>query len=219
MEYLISRDGRRDGPYSVETIQQLRAEGRILDTDLCWTDGMPGWQLVVNAFDRADDEPEPAPAPPERPAAPRPADVAPMPPSLHWLLVLALSLLTLGIFGWVWMFVQAAWVRKFDGGSRATALLVVGLFTAMFGGYVASVVRAGNQETGALVELLGTLAAAFFLIMAAFKMRESIEHHFTHLEPMSVSINPLLTFLFTFIYLQYHLTRIAEAKRRHGAEG
>ena len=53
MEYLISRDGRRHGPYSADTVQQLRVEGRIMDTDLCWTEGMPGWQLVVNAFDHA----------------------------------------------------------------------------------------------------------------------------------------------------------------------
>jgi len=215
MEYLISRDGQRHGPYPAAAIQPLRAEGRVLDTDLCWTEGMPGWQLVVNAFDHADDPPGPEPAQPQTVAAP-PGPVAPMPPSVHWLIVLALSALTLGIFGWVWMFVQAAWVRKFDPRSRAIPLLLVGLFTAGAGGYLAGTVGAGNQETGQLVETLGSLTAALFLILAAFRMRDSIEHHFTHLEPMNVSISGPMTFFFTFIYLQYHLTRIAEAKRRDG---
>ncbi len=210
MEYLISRDGQRYGPYTAEAIQQLRADGRIVDTDLCWTEGMPGWQLVVNAFDHAE---EPAPEPPEVPVASNTGTLAPMPPSLHWFIVLALSTLTLGVFGWAWMFVQAAWVRKFDPHSRATALLTLGLFTAIVGGYVAARVGAGNEEAGALVEMLATLSGAFFLILAAFKMRGSIQHHFTQLEPMNVSLSGAMTFFFTFVYLQYHLTRIAEAKR------
>jgi hypothetical protein len=210
MEYLISRDGHRDGPYSAVAIQSLRAEGRVLDTDLCWTEGMPGWQLVVNVFDHVADDPEPEPA-----IASSAGPLAPPPPSLHWFVVLALSALTLGIFGWFWMFVQAAWVRTFDRGSRATPLLVVGLLTAVTGGYLASRPGAGDQEAAALVELLGTLTAGLFLILAAFRMRGSIEHHFTHVEPMNVSINSVMTFFFTFIYLQYHLNRIAEARRRN----
>ena len=108
---------------------------------------------------------------------------------------------------------QAAWVRKFDPASRATALLVVGLVTAVVGAYAAGAVGARNEEAGALVEMLGTLGGAFFLILAAFKMRGSIEHHFTQMEPMNVSLSGVMTFFFTFIYLQYHLTWIAEAKR------
>jgi hypothetical protein len=220
MEYLISRDGRRNGPYSAEAIQQLRAEGRILDTDLCWAEGMPGWALVMNAFDVAVDlpqqeqGPEDAAAPPL--AATPPGPVAPMPPSLHWFVVLALSVVTLGVFGWAWLFVQAAWVRRFDADSRAAHVLIAGLFTALVGGYVAGTMGTGNEQQAALVEMLGTLAAGLLVILAAFRMRDSIVRHFTHGEPMNVSINGVMTFFFTFIYLQYHLTRIAEEKRRRG---
>ncbi len=217
MEYLISRDGHRHGPYSADAIERLRAEGRVLDSDLCWTEAMPGWQLVVNVFDHVDDEPVPDPAKAVSTAR-RPGPVAPMPPSLHWFVVLALSALTLGIFGWFWMFLQAAWVRKFDPGSRATLLLFVGLLTAVTGGYLSAMAGAGDQQTAARVELLGTLTAGVFLVLAAFRMRGSIEHHFTHVEPMNVSINGVMTFFFTFIYLQYHLTRIADARRRGGGD-
>lgn len=227
MEYLISRDGQRHGPYSVEVIRQLRAEGRILDTDLCWAEGMPGWTLVTNAFDLPVDEPAQAlPGQEARAedgaaqatAATAPGPAAPMPPSLHWTIVLALSALTLGLFGWAWMFIQAAWVRRIDSGSRAMPLLIGGLFTALFGGYVAGLAGAGNEQERALVELLGTLAAGLFVTLAAFGMRDSILRHFTHREPINVSINGVMTFLFTFIYLQYHLTRIAEAKRRQTSD-
>ena len=172
MEYLISRDGQRHGPYSVEVIRQLRAEGRILDTDLCWAEGMPGWTLVTNAFDLPVDEPAQAlPGQEARAedgaaqatAATAPGPAAPMPPSLHWTIVLALSALTLGLFGWAWMFIQAAWVRRIDSGSRAMPLLIGGLFTALFGGYVAGLAGAGNEQERALVELLGTLAAGLFV--------------------------------------------------------
>jgi hypothetical protein len=220
MEYLISRDGKRHGPYSVDDIQQLRAEGRILDTDLCWTEGMIGWTLVTNAFDLPVEAPQAEPQQATEDVSVHsagstaPGPVAPMPPSLHWLVVLALSAVTLGMFGWTWMFVQAAWVRRIDSGSRATPLLLGGLVTALLGGYVAGAVGAGNEQDRALVEMLGTLAAGLFVTLAAFRMRDSIMRHFTRHEPMNVSINGVMTFFFTFIYLQYHLNRIAEAKRR-----
>jgi hypothetical protein len=223
MEYLISRDGHRDGPYSLEAIRQLRAEGRILDTDLCWAEGMPGWQLVTNAFDLAEESPQQDPGPDSAgtlsPVAMPPGPVAPMPPSLHWIVVLALSAITLGIFGWAWLFVQAAWVRRFDAGSRAARLLAGGLLTTLVGGYVEGRLGAGHAQEAALVGMLGTLAAGLCVLVAAFRMRDSIVRHFTHREPMNVSINGVMTFLFTFIYLQYHMNRIAEEKRRRDAVG
>jgi hypothetical protein len=214
MEYLISRAGRRDGPYSEEDVRQRRAEGLILDTDLCWTEGMTGWALVVNRFDLDADAPSDE-QPIDAAAAPPVGVVAPVPPSLHWFVVLLLSALTLGVFGWAWMFLQAAWVRRFDSGSRAGPLLFAGLVTALTGGYVAGTLGAGRAQEAALVELLGTLAAGLFVVLASMMMRGSIVRHFTQREPMNVSINAVMTFLFTFIYLQYHLTRIAQEKRRN----
>ena len=79
---------------------------------------------------------------------------------------------------------------------------------------MAGVVGARNEQDGALVEMIGTLAAGLLVILAAFRMRDSIVRHFTTREPMNVSINGVMTFLFTFIYLQYHLTRIAAERRR-----
>jgi zinc-ribbon domain len=39
----------------------------------------------------------------------------PAPPSLHWGILLALSVATAGIFGWVWALVLATWVKRLTG--------------------------------------------------------------------------------------------------------
>ena len=49
----------------------------------------------------------------------------PPPPRLHWALVLLFTVLTLGIFYIVWMFVQARWVRTIDPASNAMTLSAV----------------------------------------------------------------------------------------------
>jgi hypothetical protein len=38
----------------------------------------------------------------------------PTPPKLHWALVLLFTVLTLGIFLIVWMFIQSSWAKKID---------------------------------------------------------------------------------------------------------
>lgn len=57
------------------------------------------------------------------PSAPPLRRVLPQPPRLHWRWVLALSILTLGVFGSVWLFVQANWIRKMREG-KSTAFWV-----------------------------------------------------------------------------------------------
>jgi len=42
----------------------------------------------------------------------------PAPPRLHWGIVFGLSVITLGIFGMIWMVVQANWVRKVTKNSK-----------------------------------------------------------------------------------------------------
>jgi hypothetical protein len=40
---------------------------------------------------------------------------SPAPPSLHWGILLALSVATAGIFGWIWAIVLATWVKRLTG--------------------------------------------------------------------------------------------------------
>ena len=48
----------------------------------------------------------------------------PPPPKLHWGLVLLFSVITVGIFFIVWMFIQSSWIKKIDATSNATNQLI-----------------------------------------------------------------------------------------------
>src|SRR5688500_8547691 len=53
------------------------------------------------------------------------------PPSLHWALLLLFSFLTGGILFVVWMFRQAAWVRRIDPSSKALRVLAIGFLASI----------------------------------------------------------------------------------------
>ena len=48
----------------------------------------------------------------------------PIPPSLHWALLLLLSIVSLGLFSRMWIFVQARFVKKIDPAGYASLWLV-----------------------------------------------------------------------------------------------
>lgn len=73
MRYHISRQGQTYGPYPAEDIQRMLHEGRLLPTDLCWTEGMASWEPLGKVMGGAM---APAPAPPQPP--PRPAVAQPV---------------------------------------------------------------------------------------------------------------------------------------------
>ena len=43
MEIKISRDGEEFGPYTIEQVNELLADGSLLPTDLAWHDPMDTW--------------------------------------------------------------------------------------------------------------------------------------------------------------------------------
>jgi uncharacterized RDD family membrane protein YckC/Tfp pilus assembly major pilin PilA len=67
-EYWVARQGEKHGPYPEEQVRKNYASGRVLPTDLVWTDGMPDWKAASQAFGA----PAPRPAPPRDPAAATP---------------------------------------------------------------------------------------------------------------------------------------------------
>lgn len=246
MQYYISRAGATYGPYPEEEVRRMLGEGRVVATDLCWTEGMAGWQPVGQVFGAAP-PPVPPPVPPPQPAAappvvagaggqappamapqPQPpaaawgdrtagwarAAAGPNPPNLHWLLVLLLSYITCGIFGYVWMFIQANFVKKIDPASPARMFFV--LYTAMtlLAFPILFLTGPGDgAETAGLVAILGFLFAAVLFFLGVFSMRRSLLHHYNTAENIGLRLNPVLTFLFNILYFQYHFSRIARWKR------
>lgn len=251
MQYYISRAGATYGPYPEEEVRRLLAEGRVLPTDYCWTEGMADWQTVEQVFaprpaapqppgppvpsppfpePAARPEPEPvqrpaqavpSPAPAAawraaaaaRPGAPAGAAAA-FPPDLHWLLVLLLSYITCGIFGYVWMFIEAGFVKKIDPSSPARTFFVIylaGSLVALPGLFLID--SSAGDALPALAMSLMILAATALFFLGVFSMRRSLLYHYNTVENIGLRLNPVLTFFFNILYFQHHFSRIARWKR------
>ena len=231
MNYFIKRDDKEYGPYSLADLQKYVASGNVLLTDLCRSEGLMDWVPVSQVIGNI-----PVPVAATQPAAGTvygapaaygaPAGYAapavsqyPPPPSLHWGILVLLGVLTCGIFGWVWAFIQAAWVKKVQPESKALLYygIAVGLFVLMFGGAFMAGVQGQAGAGREPVFLLFRLGGAIMWLVAAFNMRSSIEDHFNSAEPIGLSLNGVMTFFFSIYYFQYHFTRINEMKQRQMA--
>ncbi len=188
---------------------------------------------AVQPYPAAQTSPAPyQPSPFQSPApyAPNPAVIAasryPDPPSLHWGLVLLISLFTNGLFQIIWDFIQSAWLKKVQPDATALtkyitayALVVGGVIVAVIGG----VVLAASSQNGSSVSpvgvilvilgFLGYIGGFIMLIVARFSERASLEQHFNGPEPVGLQLSGIMTFFFGSLYFQYHLTRIHELKQ------
>jgi hypothetical protein len=75
MQVYIAKDGRQEGPYTVEYINSEVAAGRIKPTDLAWMEGWASWQpvsMVPGFLSAAPPPPPPSGAPPPPPPPPMP---------------------------------------------------------------------------------------------------------------------------------------------------
>lgn len=141
---------------------------------------------------------------------------APLPPNLNWIIVLV-ACLVCGIFGPVWLFLQAQWVKKLDPQSNAPRNII-----AVFAGYFvmfllvfAGAFMSAMGDTMAIVGLIITsvgwllmLGLVVFLIMTIFGMKTSLEGYFNAVEPINLKLNPILVFFFAIFYFQYQFNRI-----------
>jgi hypothetical protein len=215
MLYHVSRNGQNYGPYTLEDLQRYVASGNVLLTDLAKGEEMAEWVPVAQVLGVANPPANPVAVP----AYPPGAMLYPDPPNLHWALVLLIGLFTCGLFSIVWMFVEAAWVRKVDPRSKAI-FLYIGGFVLYFCGLAAQIGMKVSQMHGdmnpgvvtAFSSVLMIILAALF-ITGHFSMRESIEEHFNGPEPIGLELSGIMTFFFNLYYFQYHFTRINEMKR------
>jgi hypothetical protein len=226
VNYFIKRDLNEYGPYTLADLQKYVASGHILLTDLCRSEGLAEWIPVSQVIGNI-----PVPAAPQPAAAPgvytAPAvSPYPAPPNLHWAICVLLSLITCSLFGWIWAFVQAIWVRKVQPNSKGLILysLAAGIhiLSIIFGFYygITLGLQGGNAVAGLnspefrMVSGLIRLAILIVIILGNFSMRESIEEHFNTAEPIGLSLSGVMTFFFGILYFQYHLTKINEMKQR-----
>ncbi|MFT4178755.1 MAG: hypothetical protein QM612_04725 [Thermomonas sp.] len=132
----------------------------------------------------------------------------PMPPRLHWGLVLLFACLSFGIFGWVWCFMQANWTKRIDPKNNATMYFIGAAVSSVLFGISMILVQAGGSD---LIDGIGTLfswvslgltIAGFFTIGKS--LRERLPQYGYHIE-----INNVMLFFFTGLYVQSKLTALA----------
>ncbi len=135
--------------------------------------------------------------------APRFKAIYPIPPRVPWPLLFVAMAGTEGLVLWLvpepyrdflvnlviaaWPIYLCIWIRKIDGHSLS-------LYWAL-----------ASFATGFLFSWL-------LWVVAIFEIREELLEHYNRREPVGLRLNVILTALFSFVYFQYHLNRIAKAK-------
>jgi hypothetical protein len=157
---------------------------------------------------------QPMPPPAQTPAClgyPLPPEMqhaAPLPPGgLHWGILLLGTIVTAGLFGTIWAFVQANWVRKIDQQSKAMVFLIIGVVLNLLG---QGINVSGEAPLLALLVLFGSLVCIY---VALFGMRTSMLRYYNSVERIGLQLSGVMTFFFGIVYFQYHLQRILKAKR------
>jgi hypothetical protein len=145
------------------------------------------------------------------------AAAGPMPPEMHWVVVLLLTWITCGLGGLIWAFRQASFVKKIHPASKAVLMLVVSLLgmvaqVVVYIGALSAGSGSGAQAAVGLILLLNIVILAASLA-AIFGMRSSLVNYYNTVEPMGLELSGAITFFFNILYFQYHLSRIARWKK------
>jgi len=212
MNYMVKRGEESFGPYTLTDLQKYLQEGRVLPGDLAQSEGMTEWvpvsQIVGNI-------PLPALAPAGGVGAVPTQPLVPLPPNLHWALLLLLDLITRQFFNWIWTFVLANWARKLSGNNKAMVLVAMypAAFVAAFmAGAVTTAVGIGKDMV-VLFVILCVIGGLIAYIFGIFKIRDAMEEYYNSRENIALTLSGVMTFFFSSIYLQYHVNRIARWKK------
>ncbi|MCW5962648.1 MAG: DUF4339 domain-containing protein [Bryobacterales bacterium] len=233
MNYFLRRGNEEYGPYTLADLRRFAFTGNAAPSDEVRPETDTVWQparlvLGSDAWPAAT-LPAPAPAVPQAlpqgaylPAyqVPVMANGAPLPIDFHWALLLVLTLLTCGMAGYVWLLVQAWWVRKLDPRSNAIWVLVAYVaigYAAIIPNFAMSFTTGDSADafTIALFALVMvmSLGSLVLYLVGVFSMRRSMNEYFQRVENIGLHLGPIMTFFFAVYYFQYHMSRIARWKR------
>ena len=208
MNYYVVRQGQQFGPYTLADLQRYLAQGNISPDDLAHSEGMvqlvPVREIVGNIA-----VPQAQPVAPQSYGqltgfAPPAVTAGPLPPGLHWGLVLLFTLLSCGIFSIVWAFVEASFVKKIKPESNAVVFYAIGFAGAFVSGFIGAI---AGQDYRAFSSLL-QLGCYILIIVGHFSLKNSLEEYYTSTENINLQLSGVMTFFFNFIYFQYHFSRI-----------
>jgi hypothetical protein len=213
MNYFVSRGEQQYGPYSLAELQSYVQQGNIALTDLARSEGMTDWVPVSQVIGNIVVTPpgQNAFGMPMQPAQQIPVGVLYPPPSLHWGVLLLLGIVTCSLFGVIWIFVQAVWIKKVRPATIAIPLLIAYLVVALGCAFLSEAMKIPE------IQLVGRIVSLILFQMANFRMRDAIEDYFNTEEKMNLSLSGVMTFFFSVYYFQYHFTQIKKLKQTVGS--
>jgi hypothetical protein len=229
MKYFIQRGINEYGPYTLADLQRYVAQGNIAMTDLTRSEGMTDWVPVSQVIGNI---PAPAPAAAAPPAGgavypgtpgagsaygatPAYATVVPgpVPPDFHWALVLLLGIVTCALFLWVWLIVEATWIRKIKPASKGLLFVLLSLGCSFVSILVRGVTDATYYSRPNPLASLLSLASIVFSIVGVFTMRSDLQDYYNTTENINLRLSGVMTFFFAVFYFQHHFSRIAKWKK------
>ncbi len=154
-----------------------------------------------------------------------PAVAGPVPPDLHWALVLLFGFLC-SIFSLVWVFIEAGFVKRIKPDSNHLMLIITGMVMQIGTVIVcyallitlAATGKSNEPPVGSLIFLgvlfvVGWIGGLVTHIIGNFKMRAAMVEYYNTVEAINLHLSPVLTFFFPLFYFQHHFSRIATWKR------
>jgi hypothetical protein len=134
------------------------------------------------------------------------ARTLPQPPRLHWGLVLLFDVLTLGIFDPIWLIVQADWVRKVRGRSRAMPWIIAYMVLMLLfvsvtvGAIFLGLAAPAMPDRADSITTLFRVVTLILRILAIYVLRNELME-----SPIRISTSGLITYFLGAMYFQYCL--------------
>lgn len=159
-----------------------------------------------------------------------PRVIYPPPPGVHWaalfaaqigLAILAVILVpkpwwnlvsNLAVDGW--MIYLCLWLRKINTASMSLFFCIA--YIAL---QLAFTVPTGPPPTSFGITVFAAVLALLALLLwlvTIYVIRADLHYHYNLREPVGLYLSGVMTFLFSFLYFQYHLHKIAALRERYG---
>jgi uncharacterized protein DUF4339 len=204
MEYFVKRGEQSFGPYSLSDLQKYVQSGNVVVEDMAQSEGMTDWVPVSQVLGNipamvtgggvavfADTEPQ----------------LVPLPPNLHWSIVLILGVLTRQLFNLIWALVQANWARKLSGDNKP--MVLVAMYPA---GMIAGILTTALYRNAGLGGLF-IFAGAIVYLFGVFSIKAAMEEYYNSTEKVGLQLSGVMTFFFSTVYIQYHINSLARWKK------
>jgi hypothetical protein len=206
MEYLVKRGEQSFGPYSLTDLQRYVQSGNLAAEDLAQSEGMTDWVPLAQVLGNI---PVIAIGGGAVTTAAEP-QLVPLPPNLHWSIVLILGILTRQLFNLIWALVQGNWARKLCGDNKP--LVLVAMYPAgMVAGLLTMALYRNSNAAG--LGGLFIIAGAIVYIVGVFSIKSAMEEYYNSTENIGLQLSGAMTFFFSTVYLQYHINSIARWKK------